>query len=153
MAVCRRAAPAGESAGRQLQPGWIPESHEIRRSGESVSHDSGPSERGILAIWADASKHIHQFASPAPADAAVEKRSANLFRWTDFGRGRIRGIDRNGLDRRTERSLAGTSRSTTSFSTRNGSWELVSLHNTRGRGQLSACKHYVRSPAGARRRD
>jgi methylenetetrahydrofolate--tRNA-(uracil-5-)-methyltransferase len=69
--VCVRPASTGKSHGRCVRAGRISESPPLRRTGPSVEIDPGFGERGVPAVRADPSQHVHQLAED------IERRSVD----------------------------------------------------------------------------
>ena len=67
----------------------------------------GLETRRISALRADSSQHLYQRARAAHSDASASHGASRFLRRTDFGRGRLRGIHRHRLGRRTTRGGAG----------------------------------------------
>ena len=73
------AASPGKPASRQLQPGRLPESYEVWRSGARVPNDSRIGECGISALRADAPQHLHQLACAAAVHVAIARANRAFF--------------------------------------------------------------------------
>ena len=60
-----RAAPSGEPARGQLQPGRLSEPHAFRRAGARIPHDPRTRTRRVPALRPDSPQHVHQRAVAA----------------------------------------------------------------------------------------
>ena len=74
LAIRRRPITTGKPALRQLQPGWLSESHAVRGSGPNFPHDPRAGECGVSAFRADAPQYLYQLASAAAPQLAAKKR-------------------------------------------------------------------------------
>src|SRR5271169_5629156 len=86
---------AGKPAGRFLQPGWIPESFEVRRAGAGAAADSRPGECAIPALRTDSPQYVYQCADLVARYLADEGASTSLLRRADLRRGGLRRVDRH----------------------------------------------------------
>ena len=77
-ALCGGAVAPGESARRLLQPGRLPESPEVWRTGARAAADSRPGKRALPALRADSPQHLHQWPGAAARDLADEGRIRKL---------------------------------------------------------------------------
>ncbi len=149
-AVRGGAVTAGESAGRQLQPGGLPESHAIPGTGARVPHDSGAGARRVRTLWADPPQYVHQRAGAAHPDAATSRASAGAVRRTDLRRRRLCGIHRYGGAGRKERRRACSRARAGADASGDGPRVAVRVHIGSGRRRLPAGEHHLRSSASAR---
>ena len=126
----------------------------LRGAGARVSHDSGIGARRISAL---SGRYIATPTSTRPAlltqHAAASDKSAIFFRRTDFRGGRIRGIDRDGLDRGAARRGVGVERGGSRVPARDRHRIAVRVCLRRRCSQLSTREHHLRSAAGAGRAD
>ena len=69
-AVRGRAAAAGQSRRRSLQPGRIPDADQMGRAGARAAADPGPRAGGVRALRHGAPQHLHQRPDRAARDVA-----------------------------------------------------------------------------------
>ena len=151
-AVRGGAAAPGQYRRRPLQPGRLPDPAQMGRAGACPAHDSRARAGRVRALRHRASQHLHQRADGAAADLAGEVARRSVFRRTDLGRGRLRGIGRVRADRRPQRRRRGPRRGAAGAAARNRHRRPGALRVARRPAALPADQHHVRDHAAARRR-
>ena len=133
---------AGEPAGRQLQPGGVPEPHALPGTDARVPPDPRARRRRVPALRADPPQHLYQLAGAAHTIAAAAQRSARVLRRTDLGRRRLRGIDRHRPAGRAQCGRAVLRRRDENAAARDRARIPVPLHLGRRRPGLSTREHH-----------
>ena len=102
----RRSTSPRERPRGQLQPGRLSEPSPVRRAETDHAPDSRTRKGRVSPLRPDSSQHLHQLARAAQHGHAVARSSERVLRGTDFGRGRLRRIHRDGSCRGSARIRA-----------------------------------------------